>query len=84
MGIARAADLVMMPVADVGAVRRVGGVLEIGPLASPDAIATASCRCILARDGVHDEMEVMDLVERYGFDYVPAPWAASPRSRLAC
>ena len=74
MGIARAAQLLLMPVRELGAVRRVGPVLEVGPFASPDEIATASCRCLLAQQGVHDESEVIDLVGRYGFEYVPAAW----------
>lgn len=83
MGIARAADLVLMPVGELGVVRRVGGVLEVGPLACADEIATAGCRCLLAHSGVHDETEVMDLVERYGFAYVPASWTAAGLRLLA-
>lgn len=82
MGIARQAQLLLMPVREIGAVRRVGCVLEVGPLASADEIATVSCRCLLARSGVHSETEVLGLVERYGFAYVPASWTSS-RARLA-
>lgn len=76
MGIARQAQLLLMPVREIGVVRRVGSVLEVGPLASADEIATVSCRCMLARTGAHAEAAVLDLVERYGFAYVPASWTS--------
>jgi hypothetical protein len=56
----------------------VGGVLEVGPNASEDLIATIGCRRRLARQGVHDETEVLRWVEHYGYQYVaPERWTAS-------
>lgn len=69
--LARDANLLVMPVEDYGAVRVVSGVLEVGPNASPDAIATLACRRQLQLDGLNDEGEVRTLVEDFGFEYVP-------------
>lgn len=68
--LARDADLFVVPIDDYGAVRVNRGVLEVGPDASPDAIATLACRRQLRADGVHDEGAVRDLVTALGFDYV--------------
>ncbi|HEX6239992.1 MAG TPA: hypothetical protein VFZ61_03825 [Polyangiales bacterium] len=52
--------------------RVVRGVLEVGPNASPDAIATLACRKICERDGLHTEAAVVELVADFGFVYTPA------------
>ena len=69
--IARDADLFVVPVEDLGAIRVVRGVLEVGPGASPDAIATIACRRLLQLDGIHDEGAVRQFVEHLDFAYVP-------------
>lgn len=46
-----------------------GFVLEFGPHVSPDEIATAACRRMLAREGVFEEAEVVELVHGYGFNF---------------
>lgn len=68
---ARDADLFVVPVAEYGAVRVVDGVLEVGPSASPDAIATVALRRQLAMAGEKDEAAVRELVEGFGYRYVP-------------
>jgi len=70
LAIANAADLFVIRVADPGVVRLAGGVLEIGPGASWDAIASTGCRRDLARKGIFDERAVMREVEAYGYRYV--------------
>jgi hypothetical protein len=75
--IARDAGLVVIPVRTTGTIRLVGGVLELGPGASPDAVATVACRAILARDGVTDETLVNELATAMGFEYVPSREARS-------
>lgn len=47
------------------------GVLEVGPGASPDAIATLACRVQLERDGLNNEQGVRELVEAFGYEYTP-------------
>jgi hypothetical protein len=69
--LARDADLFVVPVEDYGAVRVNRGVLEVGPNASHDAIATVACRRQLQLDGITDEASVRELVERFGFNYEP-------------
>jgi hypothetical protein len=70
--IANAAGLFIIHVSCQG-VRQVGAILEVGPDATPDEIATAGSRRELARKGVFDERQVLLLVESYGYEYVPAP-----------
>lgn len=69
--LARDADLFVVRVADYGVVRVNRGVLEVGPDASSDAIATLACRRLLRSDGEHDELLVQRFVESLGFAYVP-------------
>lgn len=78
--IANAADLFVIQVSQPGRVLQVGGILEVGPGASPDAIATIGSRRELARQGVHDEREVMRLVESYGYEYVAPAQGWPPAS----
>jgi len=68
------AKLILMPVADARCVRQVGIVLEFGAEACADTMVTVACRYKLAMHGVFDEAEVVDLVERRGYTYVPRPW----------
>lgn len=70
--LARDADLFVVRVDDYGAVRLNRGVLEVGPDASPDAIATLACRRLLHDDGEHDETLVKRFVESLGFAYEPS------------
>lgn len=69
--LARDADLFVVRIADYGVVRVRAGVLEVGPQASPDAIATVACRRLLELDGVRDECAVKAFVETLGAAYVP-------------
>jgi hypothetical protein len=69
--IARDAGFFVVPVEEYGVVRVANGALELGPEASPDAIATIALRKQLLHDDVHDELEVRALVESFGFAYVP-------------
>jgi hypothetical protein len=69
--LARDADLVVVRVAEHGVVRVNRGVLEVGPEASSDAIATLACRRLLRGDGEQDEQLVQRFVESLGFAYVP-------------
>lgn len=69
--IARDAGFHVVPVDDFGVVRVVRGVLEVGPDASPDAIATLACRRICERDGLNTEDAVQKLVADFGFEYTP-------------
>jgi hypothetical protein len=83
--IAHAAKLILMPVADALRVRQVGPVLEFGPRACADTMVTIACRHRLAMRGMFDELEVLDLVEHYGYAYVARPWVqAGPRKVLPC
>jgi hypothetical protein len=70
--LARAAGLAVVRVAEPGAVRLTKGVLEVGPGASPSAIATIACRHELRQAGGVDETHVRALVQAHGFDYEPA------------
>ena len=82
--LARDAGLTVVSVADRGAVRLVRGVLEVGPDASPDAIATIACRYELRQDGlVVDERHVEELVQTHGFLYEPAREMRSRKSGIA-
>lgn len=86
LAIARGADLWIRVVADDRrAVRVDGPVMEVGREGDPNAVVTLGCRRHLARNGVHDEAEVLRLVESYGYNYVPpagqssASLTSSPR-----
>lgn len=70
--LARDIGFFVVPVEDHGVARVNGGVLEVGPDASPDAIATLACRRQLGREGVSDEDAVRELVEALGYEYVPS------------
>lgn len=48
--------------------------LEVGPGATDDAIASVGCRRWLALRGIHDEAKVKALVELHRFGYVPETW----------
>jgi hypothetical protein len=71
--LARDAGLYVVPVAERGVVRLARGVLEVGPDASPDAIATIALRLQLEHDNVRDERAVRELVADFGFEYVAPP-----------
>lgn len=71
--IAHAADLILMPVRDTRRVRQIGPVLEVGRNACPDTVVTIACRHRLAMRGVFAEAEVVELVRRYGYTYMPLP-----------
>jgi hypothetical protein len=76
--LARDADLFVVRVADYGVVRVNRGVLEVGPDASSDAIATLACRRLLQSDGECDEPLVQRFVESLGFAYEPEPESTRP------
>lgn len=65
------ADLLCVPVPDCCAVRLVDGlILEVGPLALPDTVATIACREILRDRGSEpSEAAVRAEVTRRGFRY---------------
>jgi hypothetical protein len=69
--LAREIGLFVMPIEESGVARLVRGVLEVGPNASPDVIATIACRRQLEIDGLRGEAAVRELVEALGFAYVP-------------
>jgi hypothetical protein len=69
--LARDADLIVVRIADYAVVRITDGRLEVGPDASPDAIATIACRRHLELDGDYDEQQVKGFVESLGYEYVP-------------
>jgi len=69
--LARDADLFVVNVADYAVVRITDGRLEVGPGASPDAIATVACRRHLELDGEYDERLVKEFVESLGYQYEP-------------
>jgi hypothetical protein len=69
--LARDANLIVMRIAEYGAVRVRDGVLEVGPDAPPDAIATVACRHLLAREGESSERCVQSMVESLGYEYSP-------------
>lgn len=69
--LARDAGLFVVRISDYGAIREQRGVLEVGPGASADAIATLACRRMLHDDGDHDEAAVQSFVESLGYAYVP-------------
>lgn len=66
----------VLMVSDLAAVRVVGSSLEIGPLASPDLIATVACRRALEARGVFGELALVEKVEALGYAYEPEPWRA--------
>jgi len=75
--LAREIGLFVIPIEESGVARLVRGVLEVGPDASPDVIATIACRRQLEIDGLHaTEAAVRELVEAFGFEYVPSREAA--------
>jgi hypothetical protein len=77
LALARAQGYFIAFVVDFGAVRVRGCCLEVGPMASPDLIATLACRTELERaDFAADEADLVDLVISRGFDYEPEPWRA--------
>lgn len=47
------------------------GIIELGPSASDDEIATIACRAFVRRRGRFDELRVQKVVEHHGFFYVP-------------
>jgi hypothetical protein len=61
----------VVPVRD-GVLRVRDGVLEVGPDASFDAIATLACKRQLELDGAYTEAEARELVEHFGYKYEPA------------
>lgn len=63
-------------VSDVG-VRLCGSRLDVGPLASPDMIATIVCRRSLERQGIHGELALAEKVTSLGYAYWPEPWLAA-------
>lgn len=78
------ANLYLWPITEHGVVRVVGGYLEHGPHVHADQITTVVCRHMLSKCGVFDELDVMRLVEDYGFSYMPAgvwPTAVTPSVR---
>ena len=78
--LASAADLFVARVEEPMIVRQRRGVLEVGPGADDNEIATVACRRLLAIDGMFDERAVAALVESYGFDYLaPAPMWSQAR-----
>jgi len=67
----------VLTVADMGAVRVTGSTMEIGPLASPDLIATVACRRALESCGVYGELELANKVAALGYLYEPEPWLSA-------
>jgi hypothetical protein len=67
--LAKVAGFRVTPVTHGGLRVTSGFVLELGPEATADEVATAACRRILALEQVHDELEVVELVHGYGFNY---------------
>lgn len=82
---ARDAGFFVVPVAG-GTVRVCDGVLEVGPDASPDAIATIACRQQLHEIGVFDEASARELVESLGYAYVTqrSTGSSGVRYRAVC
>lgn len=46
-------------------------VIELGPFASDDELATIACRAFVRRKGRFDEHRVRRVVEHHGFRYAP-------------
>lgn len=61
---------------ELAAVYVVGSALRIGPLASPDCVATAACRRALALRGAYTEDQLADAVAALGYVYEPEPGIA--------
>jgi hypothetical protein len=81
---AREAVLFCFEVPERGVVRLVDGMLlEHGPGASPDAIATIACREVLRDRGVTDEAAVRADVQRRGFRYAPLRLQQTDRTASA-
>jgi hypothetical protein len=68
---AHAAGFLIIRVDDGGA-RNDGGVIELGPLSTPDQVATIVCRFLCQRTGLRSERAVRGMLKERGFRYAIA------------
>lgn len=74
LALAREAGFIVSTTAELAACNVVGDRLEVGPLVSPDRIATMAARKQLRREGCFGELAVFERVAAQGYYYTPEPW----------